>query len=79
MTHQKLPMLLWLIKNEPFERMIIFGNWKEKNIDLVDHLYEYGIKADDGFPAVKADRQACHIVQPGVAYPCKYYRNCASQ
>ena len=46
MNHQKLPMLLWLIKNEPFERMIIFGNWKEKNIDLVDHLYEYGIKAE---------------------------------
>lgn len=46
MNHQKLSMLLWLIRNEPFERMIIFGNWKEKNIDLVDHLYEYGIKAE---------------------------------
>ena len=32
MNHQKLSMLLWLIRNEPFERMIIFGNWKEKNM-----------------------------------------------
>ena len=45
LNNQKLAMLLWLIRNEPFERMIIFGNWKEKNIDLVDHLYEYGVQA----------------------------------
>ena len=35
MNSQKLALLLWLIRNEPFERMIIFGNWKEKNNDLV--------------------------------------------
>ena len=46
LNNQKLAMLLWLIRNEPFERMIIFGNWKEKNIDLVDHLYEYGVHAE---------------------------------
>ena len=46
LNNQKLAMLLWLIRNEPFERMIIFGNWKEKNIDLVDHLYEYGVQAE---------------------------------
>ena len=46
MRDQKLALLLWLIRNEPFERMIIFGNWKERNSELVDRLYEYGIQAE---------------------------------
>lgn len=46
MRDQKLAFLLWLIRNEPFERMIIFGNWKERNSDLVERLYEYGIQAE---------------------------------
>ena len=45
MREEKLAFLLWLIRNEPFERMIIFGNWKERNSDLVDKLYEYGVEA----------------------------------
>lgn len=45
MRDQKLAFLLWLIHHEPFERMIIFGNWKERNSELVDKLYEYGIEA----------------------------------
>ena len=45
MREEKLAFLLWLIRNEPFERMIIFGNWKERNSDLVDQLYEYGVDA----------------------------------
>ncbi|MBE6374589.1 MAG: DEAD/DEAH box helicase [Lentisphaerae bacterium] len=45
MREEKLAFLLWLIRNEPFERMIIFGNWKERNSDLVDKLYEYGVDA----------------------------------
>ncbi|MBQ9336616.1 MAG: DEAD/DEAH box helicase, partial [Lentisphaeria bacterium] len=39
MREEKLAFLLWLIRNEPFERMIIFGNWKERNAELVDKLY----------------------------------------
>jgi len=46
LNNQKLAMLLWLIRNEPFERMIIFGNWKEKNRILVEKLYEYGVHAE---------------------------------
>ena len=45
MREEKLAFLLWLIRNEPFERMIIFGNWKERNSELVDKLYEYGVDA----------------------------------
>ena len=45
MREEKLAFLLWLIRNEPFERMIIFGNWKERNSELVDKLYEYGVEA----------------------------------
>ena len=45
MREEKLAFLLWLIRNEPFERMIIFGNWKERNSELVDQLYEYGVDA----------------------------------
>ena len=45
MRDEKLPFLLWLIRNTPFERMIIFGNWKERNSELVDKLYEYGVEA----------------------------------
>jgi len=45
MREEKLAFLLWLIRNEPFERMIIFGNWKERNSELVDRLYEYGVEA----------------------------------
>ncbi|OQA83904.1 MAG: ATP-dependent RNA helicase RhlB [Lentisphaerae bacterium ADurb.Bin242] len=46
MRHQKLAFLLWLLRNEPFERMIIFGNWKERNAELVERLYEYGVQAE---------------------------------
>ena len=46
MRDQKLAFLLWLLKNEPFERMIIFGNWKERNSELAEKLYEYGVKAE---------------------------------
>ena len=45
MREEKLAFLLWLIHNEPFERMIIFGNWKDRNSELVDKLYEYGVEA----------------------------------
>lgn len=45
MRDEKLAFLLWIIHNIPFERMIIFGNWKERNSELVDKLYEYGVEA----------------------------------
>ena len=44
-SDQKLPFLLNFLKNTDFERVIIFGNWKEKNRILADRLYEYGIEA----------------------------------
>jgi ATP-dependent RNA helicase RhlB len=43
---QKLAFLLWLIKNEPFERMIVFGNYKEKNRILADKLSSYGVESE---------------------------------
>lgn len=43
---QKLAMLLWLIKNDNVERMIIFGNWKEKNRILCNKLASYGIESE---------------------------------
>jgi len=43
---QKLAMLLWLIKNDNVERMIIFGNWKEKNRILASKLSSYGVECE---------------------------------
>ncbi len=43
---QKLAFLIWLIKNEPLERMIIFGNWKHKNAALAANLTEYGVPCE---------------------------------
>ena len=42
---QKLAFLLHLLKTLPYERIIIFGNWKEKNRILAEKLYEYGYDA----------------------------------
>jgi ATP-dependent RNA helicase RhlB len=43
---QKIPMLLWLLKNEPYDRMIIFGNWKHRNSELTEELRSYGIECE---------------------------------
>jgi len=43
---EKLAMLLYIIKNEPFERMIIFGNRKDKNLDVFDALQKCGIAVE---------------------------------
>ena len=43
---QKIAMLLWLLKNEPFDRMIIFGNWKHRNAELTEELRSYGIDCE---------------------------------
>ncbi|MBO5923599.1 MAG: ATP-dependent RNA helicase RhlB, partial [Lentisphaeria bacterium] len=43
---EKLAMLLYLIKNEPFERMIIFGNRKDKNLDVFDALKKCNIAVE---------------------------------
>ena len=43
---EKLAMLLYLIKNEPFERMIIFGNRKDKNLDVFEALQKCGIAVE---------------------------------
>ena len=44
-SDQKLAFLLYLLKTLPYERIIIFGNWKEKNRILAEKLYEYGYDA----------------------------------
>ncbi len=43
---QKLACLLWLLRTEPIERMIIFGNWKHKNAELAEQLISYGIDCE---------------------------------
>ena len=43
---QKIAMLLWLLKNEPYDRMIIFGNWKHRNAELTEELRSYGIECE---------------------------------
>ncbi|MCM8533923.1 MAG: DEAD/DEAH box helicase [Lentisphaeraceae bacterium] len=40
---QKVPIILWYLKNEPVERMIIFTNRKDESLALSDKLFEYGI------------------------------------
>ena len=43
---EKLAMLLYIIKHEPFERMIIFGNRKDKNLDVFEALQKCGIAVE---------------------------------
>ena len=43
---QKIAMLLWLLKNEPYDRMIIFGNWKHRNAELTEELRSYGVSCE---------------------------------
>ncbi len=40
---EKLPMLLWILSHEQYERVIIFGNRKDRNEDLVRQLAKYNI------------------------------------
>ena len=41
---EKFALLMWLIKNEPFERMLIFGNRKDSNFNLAKRLVRQHIK-----------------------------------
>lgn len=43
---QKIALLLWLLKNEPYDRMIIFGNWKHRNAELTEELRSYGVECE---------------------------------
>lgn len=40
---EKIPMLLWLLGHEKYERVIIFGNRKDRNEELVRQLARYNI------------------------------------
>ena len=40
---EKIPMLLWLLGHEQYERVIIFGNRKDRNEELVRQLARYNI------------------------------------
>lgn len=42
----KLALLIWLIRHEEVERMIVFGNWKHKNAELAANLISYGISCE---------------------------------
>lgn len=46
LSEQKLPFLLYLIRTIQPERLIIFGNMKHHNRDLVRSLYAYGVDAE---------------------------------
>ncbi|MBU8901215.1 MAG: DEAD/DEAH box helicase [Victivallales bacterium] len=43
---EKFAALYWIIKNDNFERMLIFGNLKSKNFDVYRNLKRYGIDCD---------------------------------
>ncbi len=43
---EKLPMLLYFIRTEAFDRMLIFGNRKDHNLQLQDKLARYGVSAE---------------------------------
>jgi len=43
---EKLALLLYIIKHEPFERMLIFGNRKDKNLDVYEALQKCGIAVE---------------------------------
>jgi ATP-dependent RNA helicase RhlB len=43
---EKFSLLYWIIKNETFERMLIFGNLKSKNFDVYRNLKRHGIDCD---------------------------------
>ena len=42
--HEKLAVLLYIIKNYKYERMLIFGNRKDVNLRLERDLAKYGVK-----------------------------------
>ncbi|MFA7230703.1 MAG: DEAD/DEAH box helicase [Victivallaceae bacterium] len=43
---EKLPVLLWMLQHEDYERILIFGNRKDKNMDLQRNLARYGVKVE---------------------------------
>jgi len=43
---EKFALLYWIIQNDEFERMLIFGNLKSKNFDVYRNLKRYGIDCD---------------------------------
>jgi len=44
--NQKLALLLWFLKHETYERVLIFGNWKHRNEELTQELLSYGISCE---------------------------------
>jgi ATP-dependent RNA helicase RhlB len=43
-ANEKLAFLLWIIKNEPHERILIFGNRKDKNFRLMKDLLRNNVQ-----------------------------------
>ncbi|WP_176015278.1 DEAD/DEAH box helicase [Victivallis sp. Marseille-Q1083] len=42
---EKLPLLLYFIRTQHFDRMLVFGNRKDSNLSLQHQLSRYGVKA----------------------------------
>ena len=40
---EKFSVLHWIAKNEEYDRMLVFGNMKSKNLDIYRRLKDYGI------------------------------------
>ena len=40
---EKFAVLHWIAKNEEYDRMLVFGNMKSKNLDIYHRLKDYGI------------------------------------
>ena len=43
--HEKLPLLLYIINHSQFDRLLIFGNRKDHNLELQEELAKFGVKA----------------------------------
>ncbi|UDQ98111.1 DEAD/DEAH box helicase [Lentisphaerota bacterium WC36G] len=43
---EKLAYLLWLLRNEKFDRVMIFGNRKDQNFILYKNLRDHGVKCE---------------------------------
>ena len=44
---EKLQVLLWVLKSNPDARIIVFGNWKDRNHHLLSSLRGNGVKCEE--------------------------------
>ncbi len=46
LREDKFKLLLWFLRHEPYERILVFGNRKDFNSDLTHKLHKAGIKCE---------------------------------